>query len=98
MTAPTTHAGGGICPLCRWAQDNGHPHPCITNPGVLEIAAGIFQTGTFPTADVTDQLMAHPAQPLNDLGLRGLRPVHRTWCFCGCSPTPSTPQPGAARS
>lgn len=100
MTAPgTARTGGGICPLCTWAQDHGHPHPCITNPGALAILARTLQAyGTLPTT-VLEALQAHPARPTaGTLGIRGLRPIHRTWCFCACSPDPATPGPGAARS
>jgi hypothetical protein len=97
VTAPTTASGGGICPLCRWAQDHGHPHPCITNPNAQDVITELF---TNSAADpiplgITEALRTHPAAPLVDATLR---PVHRTWCFCACSPLPATVEPGAARS
>jgi hypothetical protein len=100
VTTPTTASGGGICPLCRWAQDHGHPHPCITNPNVAAIAKALplFTGWSSLCSDLFKALTDHPARPLTaSLGGK-LRPVDRTWCTCQCSPTPSTAPPGAARS
>jgi hypothetical protein len=79
-----------ICPTCRFCADRGLPHVCITRgelPGELTLnGLRLAYRDEWPA--LQQQLAEHPAAPLAwsaaDLTAPTLRPVHRSWCACGC--------------
>lgn len=80
-----------ICPTCRFCQDHGLPHLCVTRGGdLMQLATAGTDT---QRQALWAALRAHPAQVaiVSVTEPPALRPVDPTWCDCGCELGPVLP-------
>lgn len=94
-----------ICVTCRYCQDQKLPHLCITRGGALSRLGdhAVLTEDLAAFGTVIAVLSLHPARPCGDdmpVGTTDLpvlrADVHWTWCDCGCSDQPATPQRAVA--